>query len=193
MRASRGYTLVELFVAAAVATVSLYASLNMATYAMRGNTELRDSQAAMSLAEHLISTMQLEGWIWTTPESMTSLTLYLANATQPPTVGQASEWKVANTSIYLKDRRVGDMGMDAIWDNGVLQELPSELGRRYCVHYRLIWVASDMVRAEVRVSWARPHVPPDALLTCPTSIIDDVATVNSVALFGTIKRNTDVL
>ena len=192
MRASRGYTLVELFVAAAVATVSLYASLNMATYAMRGNTELRDSQTALTLAEHVLSTIQLEGWLWTTTEALSG-TVYLTNLPVPPTVGQSSEWKLANTDLYIKDRRVGDIGNDQVWDPGALNEVQSSLGRRYCVHYRLIWVAEDMARAEVRVSWARPHVPPDVLSTCPTSLIDDVATVSTVALLGIVKRNTDVL
>lgn len=192
MRASRGYTLVELFVAAAVATVSLYASLNMATYAMRGNTELRDSQTAVSLAEHVLSTIQLEGWIWTTTEALNK-TVYLTNLPLPPTVGQSSEWMLANTDQYIKDRRVGDLGNDQVWDPGVLQEIPSAQGRRYCVHYRLIWIAQDMARAEVRVTWARPHVPPDVLSTCPAALIDDVATVNTVALLAAVKRNTDVL
>lgn len=193
MRASRGYTLIELFVAAAVATVSLYASLNMATFALRGNTDLRESQTALSLAEHVLSTMQLEGWKWTTTESLAG-TLYLINAPLPPTVGQTSEWKLANTNQYSKDRRVGDLGEDEIWDPGARDEfLPNSANRRFCVHYRLIWVAEDMVRAEVRVSWARPHVPTETLVTCPTALIDDVATVHSVALFSTIKRNSDVL
>lgn len=187
----RGYTLVELLIAAGVATISLYASLQMATYTLRGNTDLRDSQAALSLAQHMISTMQAEGWLWTKTEDLAQR-LYLRHAPLPPTIGQMSEWKIANTNEFAKDMRVGEIGFDKLWDMGALQEVQGTMGARYCLHYRLAWVAEDMMRAEVRVSWARPHLPVDALNACPLDLIDNVASVHSVALAGTVQRNASV-
>ncbi len=192
MRSGRGYTLVELMVAARIATISLYASLNMAAFSMRGNTELRDSQAALRLAEHVVSTVQAEGWLWTTDEVLSQL-LFLRMATLPPTIGQTSGWQSGNHEQFNKDRRVGALGNSQAWDAGALQEIPNDLGARYCVFYRLIWVADDMLRAEVRVIWPREHLPADELVSCPNTRIDDVPSVNTVSLTGVVRRNSDVL
>ncbi len=192
MKSGRGYTLIELMVAASVATISLYASLNMAAFSMRGNTDLRDSQAALRLAEHVVSTIQAEGWLWTTDEVLNQ-TLFLRVAVLPPTIGQTSGWQSGNQEQFNKDRRVGALGNSQIWDAGALQEIPSDLGARYCLHYRLIWVADDMLRAEVRVVWPREHLPADELMSCPNSRIDDVASVHTVSLTGVVRRNSDVL
>ncbi|MEY3014517.1 MAG: hypothetical protein RIT45_3252 [Pseudomonadota bacterium] len=190
-RSRAGYTLLELMIAAAVAATGLYASLNMATYALRGNTELRDANAALGLAEHLLATMQAEAVLWVTANPADSSPLYLKALPVPPTPGQASDWKIAKLNPYDKDKRVGELGDDGlVFDAGALQEVPSDRGKRYCVHYRLTWVGLELVRAEVRVSWARPHVPADAYISCPKTMIDDVANVSSVALAGSVMRNT---
>ncbi len=189
LRSRAGYTLLELMIAAAVAATGLYASLNMATYALRGNTELRDANAALGLAEHMLATIQAEAvlWVGDTPPSV----LYLKALPVPPTPGQASDWKIAKLNSYDKDKRVGELGDDGlVFDAGVLQEVPSDRGARYCEHYRLTWVGLELVRAEVRVSWARAHVPADTYISCPKTMIDDVANVSSVALAGSVMRNT---
>lgn len=189
----KGYTLLELMIAAGIASTGLFASLNMATYSMRGNTELRDANAALGLAEHLLATMQAEGAMWVTDNPADTAPLYLKNLPTPPTPGQSSVWKIAKVNPFEKDKRVGDMGDDGVvFDVGVQQEMPSAKGPRFCAHYRLSWVGTELARAEIRVSWARPHVPSDTFVDCPASMIDDVSSVSSVALAGTIMRNTSV-
>jgi type II secretory pathway pseudopilin PulG len=193
-RGSQGYTLVELLIAATIAATAMFASLNMATYALRGNTELRDSGVALGLAQHLLATIQAEGSMWVTDHPADSQTpLYLRQLPAPPTVGQGTGWLVARVNPYDTDKRVGDLGDDSVvFDVGVQQELPSGQRPRFCVHYRMFWVGTGLARAEVRVSWARPHVGADTFKACPIAMIDDVASASGVALTGTVMRNGSV-
>jgi type II secretory pathway pseudopilin PulG len=193
MKASRGYTLVELLIASAVATTGLYASLNMVSYSTRGNTELRDVNAATGLAEHLIATMQAEGAMWVSDIPAETTPLFLKHLPMPPTAGLASDWQIAQFDTYSKDKRVGDLGNDGlVFDGGILQSIPSALSPRFCAHFRVIWVDESLVRGEVRVTWPRPHVNADQYIACPESMIYDVASVSTVTLMGTIMRNSSV-
>ena len=65
LRNQRGFSMVELLVGAAVALIGLYASLNMAIYALHANQERRDAIAAEQYAEHVLSTIQAEAVFWT--------------------------------------------------------------------------------------------------------------------------------
>lgn len=189
-----GYTLLELMIAAAVASTGLFASLNMATYAQRGNTELVDSTTAVGLAEHLLGTMQAEAAMWVDDHPAATAPLYLKHLPVPPTPGQGSEWLTAGSpSGYAKDKRVGDIGGDDIvFDVGMQQELPSAQRPRFCAHYKLTWVGTELARVEIRVSWPRPHVPLDTYKDCPAEMLDQIANVNSVALAGSVMRNRSV-
>ncbi|MBM4342215.1 MAG: prepilin-type N-terminal cleavage/methylation domain-containing protein [Deltaproteobacteria bacterium] len=189
--AARGFTLVEVLVGGAVAMIGLYATLNLAVEAARGNTERRDAQIAGQLAEHVLATMQAEAVMWK-DDAPAPISRYLNKISTPATVGAGTPWLNGPGAPLANDRRVGQLGADQTYDQGALQEVPNDRGQRFCVHYRLTWVSSDVMRAEVRVSWARANAPVDAYKQCPVSMITnpgDIGYVGSVTLPALVMRN----
>lgn len=189
---TRGFTLVELLVGAAIAVIGLFASLTLAITALRGNSERRDSLLAGQLAEHLLATIQAEGARWTGDAAPGTVLPYLSKLPTPPTPGTATAWLSAPTDPFGADKRVGPLGADTLYDQGALLEMPASRGPRFCAHYRLIWVSADLARAEVRVTWPRPQAPIDKYSSCPVTMIDDVGMVGSVTLPALVMRNVYV-
>ncbi len=193
-RGGRGYTLLELLVAASIAIIGLYASLALCVSSVRGNTEARNSTVASFLAEHVLATIQGEAVMWhRNPPDLSQAPRYLRHLGSP-SPGQGTEWKIGHWNPYDKDKRVGDMGGDNIrYDPGVLLEIPFYKAPRYCIHWRIAWVNPDLVRAEVRVSWPRPGAERDKYSSCPVSMVHDVGSVGSVTLPALVMRNVHVL
>lgn len=187
-----GFTLVEVMVAGAVGIIGLYATLNLAVMALKGNSERRDLQAAGQLAEHVLSTIQAEGTMWTGDGNPNLILPYLGKLPSPPTAGATTGWLNGPNLPQATDKRVGAMGGDIKYDQGVLQEIPSDRGTRYCMHFRLTWLSTELVRAEVKVSWPRPIVALDKYANCPVGMYDNIAEVNSVALPALVQRNSNV-
>jgi len=184
----RGFSLVELLVSAAIATTGMYASLSMCMSALQGNTEMRDSAIALTQAEHVLATMQGEAWLW--QDKMDTLPRFFRHMPTPFAVGQSTGWKTLRSNPFAPDKRVGDMGDDAhIYDQGLLYALPSADRPRYCTQWRMTWVTADLIRAEVRVGWSRPHVPADKYKACPNAMFDDIGNVLSVAIPAMVMRN----
>lgn len=185
------FTLVEVLVGGVVAMIGLFATLNLAVRATSGNSERRDAQIAGQLAEHVLATMQGEAVKWTDATPW-ALSRYLNKISTPATPGSGTNWLNGPGAPLSSDRRVGQLGADQAYDQGALLEMPNDRGQRYCVHYRLTWVSADVIRAEVRVSWARAGAPIDAYKQCPISMITnpgDVGFVGSVTLPALVMRN----
>ncbi len=192
-RRARGFTLVELLVAATIAIVGLYASIAMSVTALRGNTEARDSTWGTYYAEHLLGTVQAESVLWIDDTSLPSIGHYINRLPMPPVPGQGTGWLPATFNKNNPDKRTGPMGNDAtLWDPGILKEMPSELATRYCAHVRLFWVSQDMARAEVRVAWPRRSAPIAKYLTCPATMALNLAEVGSVTLPAMVMKNVYV-
>lgn len=186
----RGFSLVELLVAAAIATIGMYASLTLCMSALQGNTEMRDAQIGLTQAEHLLATIQGEAVMWQDRIDKMPVSRFLRHLPQPFAGGQSSGWIVARTLPFAADKRVGDMGDDGhTYDAGLLNSLPSGNRARYCTQFKLTWVTADLVRAEVRVGWARPHVPADKYKSCLDAMYDDVGNVVTVSMPAMIMRN----
>ena len=187
---ARGFSLIELLVSAAIATMGMYASLSLCMSALKGNTETRDLQIAGLYAEHALNTIQGEALMWQTLPSAMPLSRFLRHLPEPPTASQSTGWMTLQINPFATDRRMGDMGDDAhTYDAGMLFSLPSEQRPRYCGQFRLTWVTNDLVRAEVRVGWARPHVPVDKYKACPSGMFDDIGNVVSVTMPAMVQKN----
>lgn len=191
MKAGRGFTLVEVLVSGAIAMIALFATLNLAVNAARGNTERRDAQVAGQLAEHVLATIQADAtqWVGDTPPGYLT---YLNKLQLPATPGTGTAWLNGPGSPLSADKRVGALGADQKYDQGALQEVPTDRGQRFCVHFRLTWVSAEVVRADVRVSWARSKAAADLYKLCPSDMIYDVGYVGSVSLPALIMRNVYV-
>ncbi len=194
-RAHRGYTMVELLVAAGIATTGLFATLNMTTSVTRGNTDLRISSEAQLLAEHLVASAQSQGLLWV-DEVPYGAAEELKRV--PLNIGDSTDWQLYNHANqgFSKNNRVGRLGNDTIWDNGaqlmVIDGASGWAEKHFCGHYRMTRVSADLARIEVRVSWARPTTGVDSIDKCKTSIVTDIDAdkkYGSVSLAATIMRN----
>jgi type II secretory pathway pseudopilin PulG len=189
---NQGFSLIEVLAAGAIGMIGLFATLATALYAARGNAERRDVQVGAQLAEHVLATIQGEATMWTGDGNPIAILEYLGHLPTPATPGQGTAWLAGPTQAFAADKRVGPLGSDIRYDQGALLEIPSDRGTRYCVHYKLTWVSTDMVRADVRVSWPRSNAPSEAYLACPSDMLFDVANVGSVSLPGLVMRNVNV-
>lgn len=189
-RPAHGFTLVEVLVGSAVAIIGLYASMYLIMTSLRGNTERLDAGQAEHLAEHLLATIQTDAVRWS-GDGLTGY--YISAAPVPPVPGQGSPWTLAKQPGFDTDKRVGAMGGDTqLFDDGVLQEIPKDRGARYCAWWRLIWVTPELLRAEVRVAWARPQVAVEKYQQCPIGMADDLGNVGSITLPAMVMKNVYV-
>ncbi|MSQ83200.1 MAG: type II secretion system protein [Myxococcales bacterium] len=184
----RGFSLIEVLVGGVVAMIGLFATLNLAVSATAGNSERRDAQTAGQLAEHVLATIQSEAVMWTdtTPPGISR---YLSKLPLPVGTGSPTDWLNGPGAPLSTDKRVGQMGADQMYDQGVLQEMPAGRGQRFCVQYRFTWVTTDVVRTEVRVYWARGKAPADKFKQCPLLTATDMGLVGTVTLPALVMRN----
>lgn len=190
LRGQRGFSMVELLVGASVALIGLYASLNMAMYALHANQERRDSIAAEQYAEHVLSTIQAEAIFWTdvVPPQIGWYLYRLPGFVQGATTG----WQLVPGTETADDKRVGRMGADSMYDGGIRFEIPAERGTTYCGFWRLTWVADSLVRADVKVAWQRSRLNVDKYKDCPITMTDDVGNVGTMTLPAMVMKNVYV-
>ncbi|MCO4760995.1 MAG: hypothetical protein KC502_05790 [Myxococcales bacterium] len=181
--------------AATIATTGLFATLNMSTSVIRGNTDLRYSSEAQLLAEHLIASVQMQGMLW-----VDAVPYGAAEELKrvPPNIGDSTAWQMYNhgSGGFSKDNRVGRLGNDTLWDNGaqllIIDGLSGWGQKHFCAHYRVTRVSDDLARIEIRVSWARPPTPVDATAKCVVAMVTDANAdkmYSSVSLAATVMRN----
>jgi len=194
-RSRRGYTMMELLVAATIATTGLFAALNMTTTVTRGNTDLRLASEAQLLAEHIVASTQSQGMLWV-DDVPYGAAVELKEV--PASTGASSDWTLYNHANlgFSQNNRVGRLGNDTVWDNGaqllVLDGVSGWGEKLYCVHFKMTRVSPDLARIEVRVTWARAIIGADAIAKCKTAIVTDPDAdkkYRSVSLAGLIMRN----
>ena len=190
-RASRGFTLVELLIGASVALVGLFASLNMMGSAVRGNNERRDALMAQQLAQHLLATIRAESTMWIDDDIAKRAPRYIGHLPMPATAGEATPWMTELGQDLANDKRVS-FGANGVYDPGMILESPQDRGTRYCAHWRLTWITPELIRAEVRVSWQRPHVPVEKYIACPSEMSNDIGNVGSITLPAMVSKNVYV-
>ncbi len=197
-RSKRGYSLIELLIASAIATSGLYASLALCMSALQGNNEARDTAMAQNLAEHAIATIQAEAAIFwlTNPPPEANKTRFIQHVIQTanPVIGDTSGWRQWPGRELHTDKRIGDLGHDTThYDFGAVLEIPSDHAPRYCAHYRLTVLNPNLLRAEVRVAWPRHGTHVDKYKACPATMSEDIGNVGSVTLPAMVMRNSSVL
>ena len=191
----RGFSLIEVIIVIGVTTAGFLALLRLQIGAVQATATSRDLQSATNLGEHLSMTLRLEALQWTPSGKQwndPSFT-YLKKAPITVTAGAASAWLVAYPAAAGTDGRVGPVGRDTTVDSGILQEIPATRNQQYCVHYRLTWVIPDLLlRADIRVMWARNHADFAKYAACPVGMETDFYNVNSVTTPVSLIRNVFV-
>ena len=195
-RRERGFSMVELLIASSVALIGLFASLNMAIYALHANQERRDAIAAEQYAEHVLSTIQAEGLFWT-DLNPPGVGWYLFRLPSLVTAGvlpspSTTGWQLVPGTEQSDDKRVGRMGADWIYDRGVRSEILSERGVQYCGFWRLTWVTDSLIRADVKIAWQRQALAVDKYKDCPVTMANDVGNVGTITMPAMVMKNSYV-
>lgn len=196
---ARGFTLVELMVVLAITVIGLIAILNLQSSMLRGTANSWDMTGATFMARHILETIRMEGLEWYNDSGVGVGGVqqvkfkYLKNVGMP-LAGAGSDWLKApfenSTSAFQMTNLIGDN--DDI-DDGALREVTNTTNRRYCVQYRLRWVVPNyLVRAEVRVMWARPDAPAGDYDACPADMFAHPDDIYSVSMPVTVMKNVFV-
>lgn len=195
-RGDSGYTMVEVMVAMGIIIVGFIGLLSLQVKTLRGATSSLTLTQAMNLAEHTMSSFEVEALSWTsTTVNTAALPRLSANGfLNAPSAGDTTGW----LKVFPEgsgDLRVGPMGegialADVDLDAGILTEMGTNLHRKFCVHYRLTWVdPNESFRAEVRVAWARDESDFTPYLECPPDMANDLRAVSQFTLPTMVVRN----
>jgi Tfp pilus assembly protein PilV len=194
--ADKGFTLVELLIAAALSIVGFLALLYVQTQTLAGLSTSKSLVEASNLAEHFLETLREESIEWTnmsTAGPNQDKFLYLKAAPTSTGAGTTSGWIRAYTAPSGQEQWIGKLGADTTtYDIGIQQQVPWDRSRKFCAHYRLTWLIPELLlRAEVRVMWPREGADYAKYSTCPTdqSMEDDLMNVASVSMSTALMRN----
>jgi prepilin-type N-terminal cleavage/methylation domain-containing protein len=199
-RASRGFSLVELMMVIIITTIGFLALVNLQVGTLRAVNDSRSMMEAVNLAEHFIETLKSESISWNGDATSTLLQPNLALRFQhlrlvgPAAANGSSGWLEAYQTSE-SDRRVGPVGNysdNAEIDEGISREIPPQINRRYCVHYRLTWLVPDyLIRADVRVLWMRDESNFALYQDCAvgSEMHKDMGNVGSITVPATVMRN----
>jgi len=150
-------------------------------------------QQAINLAEHVAQTMRLEALQWSSNSQAidNSSFLYLKNAPIVVAEGQSSEWLNAFPVGATKDDlRVGPVGNNTSYDQGILTELPPTQNANFCVHYRWTWLIPELLlRADIRVSWSKNKAQHMLYANCPVTMESKLADINSITVPVSVMKN----
>ncbi len=140
-RKTRGFTLVEVLMAGAVATIGFAAIISLQISSMQGNIMAREMSAAVSLAERTAETLQRDSAAWIDPNTIPDGRLKAA----------PDAWHAFVATPVDHNGRQHKDDDDA---NG------SPLARqRFCIAYRLQTMSSPeytgLLDARIRVVWPR--------------------------------------
>jgi len=192
-RSSAGYTLIELLVVVSVTTFGLIALLQLQIGTLHSAAASRDMQVAINLAEHVAQSMRLEALQWSSNSQPigNSNFHFIKNAPVVMAEGQSSEWLNAHTpQSGTQDWRVGPVGNNTDYDEGILTEIPATSNQNFCVHYRLTWLIPDLLlRADIRVSWSKNKGEHLKYVDCPVEMESVLTDNNSISFPVSIMKN----
>jgi len=182
-----GYTLVEVLVAARVATIGLAALLNLQVASLEGMSNARAVTMATNLSEHFIEMVRARTLACPVPDGSPNCQFRPAIdvATGPWTVwGNASDNRVG--PVHL------DFDQDGDYDFGIATEFDPNVQRQYCVHWRTGWVIPNvLLRVDVRVLWPRPDTDLTTFRTCTLDLVPD-PTSGVPLTVGMVTMSTDI-
>jgi hypothetical protein len=190
--------MVEMMVALAIILVGFLAILDLQTTGIQGATEGRSLFHGLKLGEHFAESLRTEAISWTRGITLNSNASFpfLQNA-PVGSDGASSGWLVATPNGYVGT--MGDFSDQTTYcdfgvcDAGVVNELPADRDVRFCIHYRLTWLTSDVfLRADVRVLWIRAGGEREQYTTCETGMADDPSNVSFLNLPASLMYNAFV-
>ena len=177
-----GFTLVELLVTVAVASLGFVAILDLQTSSMRGITNARNTTQAIHLSEHFIEQVRALS-------NACKPGLAGANCEYIPAAAGPGDWEVIGTG---SDNMLSPAGIDpADFDLGISNEFTTDLQRHFCLHYRSAWLIENQVmRVDVRVLWPRAETDLNTFQTCSTDLVPDQPGEN--LLVGLVTLSTAI-
>ncbi len=192
MTEKRGFSIIEVLIVVVLTSIGFIALIQLQIGTLRGIGSSRNIFEATNLAEHVIETMRIESLEWIAPGSVMT-----SQPTQFPYLYKASEASLGGSSGWLptmlstdQDHRVGSLGNNLNSYGGILQQIPPDRNKKFCVHYRLTWLIPDyLLRAEVRVLWTRMDGDHSLYEQCETGMVNDLANVGSITIPATVSRN----
>ena len=176
---SRGYTLVEVLVTVAVASIGFVAILDLQTASIRGIGNARSTTQGVHLAEHFIEEVRAMSNACD-PSLSDGNCIYTPIATGPgnwTVLGDDSDNMVSPGSIDPTDK-----------DLGISSELPTDFQRHFCIHYRTAWlIESQVMRLDVRVFWPQAETDMIDFKTCSLNLIPDQPGENLLVGLATLS------
>jgi prepilin-type N-terminal cleavage/methylation domain-containing protein len=150
--ARRAYTAVEVLMAITVMSIGAAAVMSMQKASMQGNLDARKTDVANSIARTWVERIKRDAMEWTTPGPTTGTGTNLTTAA-------IVQYGVTNSGTwFLPDQYIASTpplspGFDILGRDLITTDLGTAI---FCANVRLVWLAnSEMVRADVRVLWAR--------------------------------------
>jgi prepilin-type N-terminal cleavage/methylation domain-containing protein len=185
-RATLGYTLVEVLVTVAVASIGFVAILDLQTSSIRGIGNARNMTQGVHLAEHLIEEVRAMSNACE-PSLSGENCIYIPLAPGPgnwTVLGDQSNNMVSPASIDPEDK-----------DFGISSEMPLDFQRHFCIHHRTSWLIENQVmRLDVRVVWPQAETDMEAFKACALNLLPDQPgenlLVGLVTLSTAIRVNT---
>jgi type IV pilus assembly protein PilV len=178
-RAKRGYTMIEVMTALAVLALGATGVIAIEKAALAGNANARSLATANMIAMTWAERMKVDALAWNNPSGTPDLTdtVWLNSATAA--VGQ---WFVPTAVPAMGASPAADiMGQDIMPGQAITQA--------FCTQVRLTRLYPTMIRAEIRVFWARNYSP----VTCagvPQAVDAQFGQFGFVVLTTGVSQNT---
>jgi prepilin-type N-terminal cleavage/methylation domain-containing protein len=186
---SKGYTILEVMIAAVISSIGISALVSMQIFSVRGATIADDSQSAMQLADTILDRVRGESVLWTLGTVITNaaITPMLSQANPTTTAGTPSAWMtIQQGSGLLPDNRVNEEGISRVGSGLTIAE---EAAAHFCAQYRLTWLnpVGQVLRVDVRVLWAMRRAEQntlDGLIACDANAALTLAGVDGREVFS---------
>jgi len=174
-----GYTLVEVLVTVAVASIGFVAILDLQTASIRGIGNARSTTQGVHLAEHFIEEVRALS-------NACDPSLNNANCFYTPVATGPGNWTVLGEG---SDNMVSPGGIDPTdRDLGISSELPEDFQRHFCIHYRTAWlIENQIMRLDVRVFWPQAETDMVQFKTCGLNLIPDQPGENLLVGLATLS------
>ena len=157
-----GYTIVEVMVTVAVATLGFIAVVDLQSSSLRGLTNARNTTVAIHQAEHFIEMVRAE-----TLQCTPSVGMPECDFLPKDTVGDSFRTYGTTADNFLPPAE----SLQRI-SQGITREIPTSRQRQLCIQYRSTWVIQNRVmRLDTRVLWPYENTDLSNYFTCSTAPI----------------------
>jgi len=180
VKSRRGYTMIEVMMALAILAVGASGVMALQRVTLIANSNARNVAMANQIAAAWADRLQADAVQWNNPQTGSDLdeTRWL-NMVTTSAPGTPTEWFVpASTSPF--GSAYADINGDDIY--GAATDPAA-----YCTHVRLTQLYPTMIRAEIRVFWARN----ERVIDCSAS--DPDAVTSAYDVLGFVYVTTGIL